>query len=347
MEDFRNFTINMLKDYLEKDGYPQFYARQVFNWVYKKRIKDFSLMTDLSKQARDYLKKNFYFSSFKVIEKRVSRDGTQKFLFSLSDGDAIESVVIPEGRRLTLCVSTQVGCKFGCRFCVSGIGGFKRNLKVSEIINQFLEVEKVIEPSKITNIVFMGIGEPLDNFDNLVKSIEILTSPYGIYFGKKRICISTCGIPKRIRELVSSNLGVRLSISLHASCEEKRSLIMPVNKRYSLREVVKAAKEYAKRYKFPVTFEYILIKGVNSSEEDAYKLARLIRTINCKVNLIPYNPSSYFNWQPPSVYDINRFKDILKKKNVFFTLRKPRGQDIEAACGQLRRRNFNEGNNKK
>ncbi len=340
--DIKDYTLEEIGQFLKEKGYPEFYSKQIFCWVYKKRVEDFTLMTDISKEARIFLKDFFYFSKPKILKRFISKDGTEKFLFSLDDKNAIESVVIPEGKRLTLCISTQAGCRFGCRFCVSGIGGFKRNLKVSEIVNQFLTINDIIKPRIITNIVFMGIGEPLDNFDNLVKSIEILLSPYGVYFGKKRICISTCGIPPRIRELISLNLRVRLSISLHASCEEKRSLIMPVNKKYPLSEVIKVSKEYAKRTNFPVTFEYILIKDFNCSKEDAFKLAHLIRGINCKVNIIPYNFSPYFKWHSPSIYDINKFREALKKKRIFFTFRKSRGQDIEAACGQLRWVNINE-----
>ena len=221
MEDIKNYTLKELEDLLREKAYPKFYAHQIFNWIYKKRIENFDLMTNLSKEARGFLKNNFYFSHLKLIERETSEDGTEKFLFELDDGHRIETVLIPEGKIVTLCVSTQVGCKFKCRFCVSGISGFKRNLRTSEIISQYLEVAKRI--GRITNIVFMGIGEPLDNFDNVVKSIEILKEPHGISFGRRRICISTLGIiPKieKLREMVEKK-GLEVDIAVDGNIYEE------------------------------------------------------------------------------------------------------------------------------
>lgn len=334
MQDIKNYMLEELRSLLETEGYPRFYAIQIFNWVYKKRVEDFSLMSDLSKEARKFLKDNFCFSRLKLLKRLTSCDGTEKFLFGLKDKHRIETVLIPEGKRNTLCVSTQVGCKFRCNFCVSGLGGLRRNLKTSEIVNQYLEVNSLISFKKITNIVFMGMGEPLDNFDNTIKSIKILSAPDGLCFGKRRLCISTCGIVPKMKKLLELNLGIRLSVSLHSS-SEKRSKIMPINRRYSLDKVIGIAKEFVKEGN-AVTFEYILIKDFNCSNEDALKLAQLLRGINCKVNLIPYNKSEYFCWQRPDDYDLRSFENILKKYKIFFTLRKPRGQDIKAACGQLR-----------
>ena len=336
MKDIKGYTLKDLGNILEREGYPSFCAKQIFNWVYKRNTDDFSKMSDLSKEARQYLKSNFYISSLKILERRISVDGTEKFLFALGDKNTIETVIIPKGNRNTLCVSTQVGCRYGCKFCVSGIFGFKRNLKVSEIVNQFIKVNSVIIPKAITNIVFMGIGEPLDNLDNVVKSISIVTSPSGIHLGRRRITISTCGITPKIRELLNMDLGVKLSISLHSVDNRKRSLLMPVNKLYPLAGLIDHAKQYAKKYRFPVTFEYILIKDVNSKREDALNLSRMLRGLRYKINVIPYNPAPSFKWQPPSFYDINSFTGILRRKGIFFTLRRARGQDIEAACGQLR-----------
>jgi len=334
MEDIKNYTLEELNKFLK--GYPSFYAHQVFNWIYKKRIEDFDLMTDISKQARDFLRDNFYFPKLKLLKRLISKDRTEKFLFKLNDNSKIETVLIPEGKRNTLCISTQVGCKFRCRFCLSGLDGFKRNLSVAEIINQYLEVDDYIKPSHITNIVYMGVGEPLDNFINVIKSIKILKSPYGSYFGKKKICLSTCGIIPQIKKLLSLNLEVKLSLSLHCSDSNKRSKLMPINKKYPLKELIKVAKEFANRDRFPVTFEYILIKDFNCNREEAVHLAKLIKGINCKVNIIVYNESKYFSWQAPSICDIQVFKDTLKKNKVFFTFRKSRGDDILAGCGQLR-----------
>jgi len=336
MKDIKNYTLEELDNVLKKEGYPAFCAEQIFNWVYKRNIDDFSKMSDLSKDARQYLKSNFYISFLKTLERRISVDGTEKFLFALGDKNTIETVIIPKGKRNTLCVSTQVGCRYGCKFCVSGLFGFKRNLKVSEILNQFIKVSSIITPKAITNMVFMGIGEPLDNFDNLVKSISIITSSFGIHFGRRRITISTCGITPKIKELLNRDLGVKLSISLHSADNRKRSLLMPVNKLYPLAGLIVQAKQYSKKYKFPVTFECILIKDVNSKVDDALKLSHLLKRLRYKVNIIPYNPAPAFKWQTPSFYDINSFTRVLKEKGVFFTLRRARGRDVEAACGQLR-----------
>ena len=338
MQDIKNYSLEELKNFLEKKGLPKFYATQIFSWIYKKRVENFEAMTDLSKEARRLLKGIFYFSSLKLSERLISRDGTEKFLFNLEDGNNIETVLIPEGKRNTLCLSTQIGCRFRCKLCVSGIDGLKRNLNVSEITNQYLMVGDLIGLKKITNIVFMGIGEPLDNFDNLIKSIKIMLSPLGLYFGKRRLCISTCGLIPQMRKLLKFHLGVKLSISLHTANSDKRSRIMPVNKKYPLNEVVKLVKELSKSDKFPVTFEYVMIKDFNSGQKDALELVKLIKEIRCKLNIIPYNSSKYFSWQPPSKDDINIFQNILKKYNISFTSRKSRGSDISAACGQLRAR---------
>lgn len=336
MEDIKDFGLEELKESLLNKGYPRFLARQVFSWIYGKRIEDFSLMTDISRKARKFLENNFYISGLKLLEKETSIDGTEKFLFRLRDNSTIETVLIPEGKRNTLCISTQVGCRFRCAFCVSGINGFKRNLKSSEITGQYLEVSRFKKTKPVTNIVFMGIGEPLDNFDNLVKSIGILTDPSGISLGKKRICISTVGIIPELKELIALNLGVKLSVSLHSADAFKREKLMPIAKKYPLDELIKVVKDFCRKIKVPLTFEYILIGKVNSSRQDALKLAKLTKNINCKVNIIPYNPSSYFKWLKPSSEEIEGFSDVLRKYNLLFTLRKPKGWDINAACGQLR-----------
>jgi 23S rRNA (adenine2503-C2)-methyltransferase len=337
-QDIKDLSLEDLTHFLKHKGYPSFYAQQIFGWIYKKGIEDFNSMTDISKEARLNLCKNFYFSKLSLIKRETSQDRTEKFLFKLSDGSKIETVLIPEGKRLTLCISTQVGCKFRCKFCVSGLGGFRRNLTVSEIVNQYLELIPIIKPRKITNIVFMGIGEPLDNFDNVVKSIRILREPQGVYFGKRRICVSTVGIPSMIRKLADLNLGIKLSVSLHSADQATRAKLVPAQKKFPLTGLIKAIRVFSRKEKFPVTLEYVMIRGVNISREDALKLARLAKSINCKVNLIPYNPSSYFKWASPLQREIEEFKGILKRYHILFTLRRSRGQDIQASCGLLRGR---------
>lgn len=335
MENIKDYALKELESSLGKNNLRPFCARQIFNWVYKKRVEDFSLMTDISKDARVFLADNFYSSRLKLIKKQTSEDKTTKFLFGLDDSTAIETVLIPEGKRNTLCVSTQVGCKFKCKFCASGFGGLVRNLTVAEIINQYLEVSDRILPKRITNIVFMGIGEPLDNFDNLIKSIKILTESKGICIGKGKICVSTCGIIPQIHKLLAEKLGVKLSISLHCADNNKRTSIMPVNKKYPLSEVLRVAGEFARVAKYPVTFEYILIKDFNCSADDAVRLAKLLKSVDHKMNIIPYNESVNFSWRVPQPEEIKLFTDKLKEHKIFFVLRKPRGGDIKASCGQL------------
>jgi 23S rRNA (adenine2503-C2)-methyltransferase len=333
--DIKEYLLEELSTYFRENKFPSYYAQQVFGWIYKKRIEDPCLMTNLSKDARKFLKDKFYFSRLDLLNKELSHDGTEKFLFKLKDGSRIESVLIPENKRYTLCISSQVGCKFCCRFCLSGKDGLKRNLTVSEIINQYLSVQDVNPKQKITNIVFMGTGEPLDNFSNVVNTVKILTDPYGLYFGKRRICISTCGLIPQIKKLAELRLGVKLSISLHSPDSASRTRMLPINKQYSLENLIKALKEFTRYEKYPITFEYVLIKGFNATRTDAIKLARLLKGFSCKVNLIPYN-ASFLDFKPPSPEEIAAFKNELTRQGIFFTLRKSRGEDIRAACGQLR-----------
>jgi len=342
-QDIKGLTRQELESLLVKEGFPKFSSSQIFNWVYKKRTEDFSLMSNLSNRLKKYLTGKFYSSNIKIIKKEKSLDGTEKILFKLKDASLIESVLIPEPKRNTLCLSSQVGCKFKCAFCVSGAGGFKRNLSVSEMINQYLEIGRLIHPLRVTNIVLMGVGEPLDNYNSVITAVRIFMDGQGIYLGKRKVCISTSGIVPKIYSLAELGLGVRLSVSLHSAFNSLRGRIMPVNKKYPLPELMKSLKFFIKEERFPVTFEYLLIKGVNSSLKDADKLASLVKHIPCKINLISYNPSPFFSWQAPLKEDIISFKDRLKSKGVFFTLRKPRGQDISAACGQLKADFFEKG----
>lgn len=292
-------------------------------------------MSNLSKNLRDLLKKNFYTPELEVIAREKSIDNTEKFLFKLKDGSAVETVLIPEKSRSTLCVSTQVGCKFKCSFCASGEKGFKRNLEPGEIIGQYLALSGQPDGTRITNIVFMGIGEPLDNFDNSVGSIAILTDPDGVALPSRRISISTCGLVPEIRRLAKLKLGVKLSISLHSADNRIRDKLMPVNKKYPLDELIPAVGEFSKNSKYPVTFEYVLIRGVNSGREDAKKLAKLLNRLNAKANLMLYN-GAQLKFKAPSSEETDMFLEELKKQGAFFTLRKPRGRDINAACGQLK-----------
>lgn len=334
MKDIKNYTFEELQEILSQNSRPRFFSSQILNWIYKKRIEDFSLMTDISKENRIFLADNFYFSKLRLLKREVSLDKTEKFLFELKDKNSIETVVISEKSRHTLCLSTQVGCKYKCSFCASGESGFERNLEPSEIVNQYLETTSLISPRDITNFVFMGIGEPLDNFDNTIKAIKILVSPEGLNFAKRKITLSTCGLVPAIEKLAKLKLGLKLSISLHSSDDAIRNKIMPVNRKYPLAKLITAVKKYSSLQRYPVTFEYVMIKGINTSIKDAKDLARLLNPIKCKLNLIPYNGSSQM--EAPSGQDIATFKAELSKRGIFSTLRKPKGQDINAACGQLK-----------
>jgi 23S rRNA (adenine2503-C2)-methyltransferase len=329
-----DYTLSDLTGHFLKLHLPKFCAVQIFDWVYKKRVDDFSEMTNLSKEAKKVLQENFTFTHLKLFKKEKSSDGTEKFLWQLSDGSKIESVLIPEKERLTLCLSTQVGCKFNCGFCLSGQKGFKRNLAASEIIGQYLEVHAIAK-RKITNIVFMGIGEPLDNFENTVRAVRIFREEKGLSLAKRRICLSTCGLIPEIKKLTQLKLGIKLSISLHSADSYIRSKLMPINKKYPITELISAAAGFARAQNYPVTFEYALISGINSDTKSALALARLVKNINAKINLMVYNCSA-LNFSAPSQEEIENFIAALKKNNIFFTLRCARGQDINAACGQLR-----------
>ena len=335
MESIYNFTEKELKDKFTSNGFPGYTARQVFEWVYGKRVQDFDSVSNLSKELREFLKENFSVFRLGLIKKEKSSDRAEKFLFKLEDNLAIESVLIPEKARSTLCVSTQVGCKFKCLFCASGEKGFKRNLAAGEIIGQYLAVSGLKASSKVTNIVFMGIGEPLDNFENTIKSINILMNSAGINFSKRRISLSTCGLCLEIKKLAKLKLGIKLSVSLHSADNSIRNKLVPINKEYPIEELIPAIREFSKVSKDPVTFECVLIQGINTSIDDAKKLAKLLNGINAKANLIPYNGvSSKFKAPDKETMDI--FGQELKRRGAFFTIRKSRGQDINAACGQLR-----------
>jgi len=335
MKSIYNYIFEELKDLLKSKGYPVYLSKQIFDWLYKKRVEDFEEMTNISKDIRRFLRDNFCFSELELINRQKSKDKTEKFLFKLEDESLIEAVLIPEGKRNSLCLSTQVGCKFNCKFCESGKKGFKRDLKISEIISQYIKVSNTIKPKRITNIVFMGIGEPLDNFDNVLGAINILTKKEAIGLGRRKITISTCGLLPQIKKLADLKLGIKLAISLHSASDKMREKLMPINKKYPLTELKSALKYYSDRDNYPISFEYVLLGKTNTSLSDAESLAKFLGGIKAKVNLIPYNGcDSRYTIAEKEKIDI--FCQILKKRGIFFTVRKGRGQDIEAACGQLR-----------
>ncbi len=338
LPDIRNFSYEELLAYMKSIGESAFRAGQIFEWIYQKQVKHFSQMTNLSSHLQKRLQSDFVFFEPKVGEKQISSDGTTKILFDLNDNEKIETVLIPVKSRTTVCISTQAGCKFGCKFCASGIGGWKRNLSVAEIMNQVLYVKEEAQKhdNPLSHIVFMGVGEPLDNFSNLMKAIRIINHKKGINIGARRITVSTCGVIPNILQLGREGLQIELAISLHGYDNESRDVLMPVNKKYPFDDLIQACKDYQRNYRRQITFEYILIKGVTCSEKAIKALKKAFKGLICKMNLIPYNPVLEFNHKTPSRQDMFKFRDQLKSFGIHATIRSPRGQDIAAACGQLR-----------
>jgi len=312
-----------------------FHAKQIYSWIYQKGIRDFEKMSDLSADLRKKLAENFSILDLEVIKRLESSDGTKKLLFKLRDANTIEAANIPTEKRITACVSTQAGCKFACGFCASGALGFKRNLEAGEIIQQILILREEAG-DRINNLVLMGIGEPLDNYDNVLKAIRIVNSPWSLNIGARKITISSAGFIPGIKRLVDEKLQIELSISLHAPDDKTRSILMPINKKYPLKDLIAAVRGYIKKTNRQVTFEYILIEGVNSDIIHAQALSKLLKGLICKVNLIPCNPIPELGFIPPGKLAILLFKNELIKSGINCTLRMPRGRDIQAACGQLR-----------
>ena len=339
----RTLLLEELQSKLLELGQPPYRARQVMRWLYAKRVKSFAEMSDLPAALREMLAAEFAFGGLEPVRKLGSDDTTQKFLFQLGDGSLIESVLIPASPALygeasdrrTICVSTQVGCAYGCKFCASGLDGFSRNLHSGEIVEQILRVEE-ISGEKINNIVFMGMGEPLANFENLMRAVTILNAPWGVGLGARHITISTSGLAPQIRELADQPLQIRLAVSLHGATDEVRGRIMPVNRKYNLKTLLEACAYYQQHKKQRITFEYILIEGVNDEQEQARALASHAGRLRAKVNLIPCNPVEGLAWKRPSLARQEAFLGILKRKGVPVTIRREKGHDIEAACGQLR-----------
>jgi len=336
LKDIKELSPQELQAFMASRNRPVFHARQVFSWIYARRAGSFDEMSNLPADLRSALKENFSLSSVRLDKSIESRDGTKKLLLGLRDNNLVEAVLIPAEKRVTGCISSQVGCKFCCRFCASGMLGFKRNLSAAEMLDEVLFLKDNSGHKKLTHIVFMGTGEPLDNYDNVLKTIRVLNSPFGLNIGSRRITISTSGVIPGILKLAQENLQIELSVSLHAATEETRDLLMPVNKIYPLRQLMKAAAQYISKTNRQVTFEYILIKGVNSDLKNAQKLCKILKGLLCKVNLIPANTIKELNIGPPGRDEVLSFKKALLGSGITATLRKPRGEDIEAACGQLR-----------
>ncbi len=332
--NLKSLTFNQLSNLITALGWEDYRAQQIFSWIWQKGITDINQMTNLSKQKRELLKKDYYISALKLIEHKQALDGTQKFLFELKDGNKIESVYIPEGKRRTVCVSVQVGCPLQCAICYTGKIGFIRNLKFYEIVDQLVQVQ-LLTKERITNVVFMGMGEPFLNYDESLKAIEVINSDFGLNIGARHITISSVGIVERIYDFVEFPLQVKLAISLNATSDKIRNKIMPINKRYPLEKLFSAIRYYTSKKKKRVTFEYVLIKDVNDRPQDIIRLQKLIGKIPCKINIIPFNPFPGSLYQSPSLEETKTFVEKLYPKLLCVTIRKSKGTDILAACGQL------------
>ena len=341
--DIKSLQLTELENKVRELGQPLYRAKQIADWLYQKRVESFDEMTDLSREFRNRLAQDFIFSKIDIVRVLGSRDTTRKFLFRLADENLIESVLIPaspalygsRSDRRTICVSTQVGCAYGCKFCASGLDGFSRNLKPNEIVDQVIAVERE-SGEKIDNIVFMGMGEPLANFDNLMRAIRIINAPWGLGIGARHITLSTSGLAPQIQKLADEPMQIRLAISLHGATDEVRNQIMPINRRYNLDKLLAACDYYVKRKKQRLTFEYILIANVNDSPEQARRLGGIARRLGAKINLIPYNTVHGLPWSRPSPEQQNQFLSIVRASGAAVTLRREKGHDIDAACGQLR-----------
>ena len=332
-----------LAEALASWGQPPYRTRQIFQWIYEKRVTDFQSMTDLSLGLRQTLAQTYDLGNLTLVRRQGSRDTTQKFLFRLSDGRMIECVLIPASPALygsrsdrhTLCVSSQVGCAYDCKFCASGLAGLTRNLTSGEMVEQVLQAE-AISGRRVDNVVFMGMGEPLANLSNLLRAIQVINAPWGIGIGARHLTISTSGLAPQIRELAHQPLQLRLAVSLHGATDAVRDRIMPVNRKYPLERLFEALHYYRQRKKQRITFEYILIEKVNDALDQAHLLARHAQHLTAKVNLIPYNTVDGLSWNRPPEPHQDAFLNVLKEAGIPATLRREKGHDIDAACGQLR-----------
>ncbi|SMC87593.1 23S rRNA m(2)A-2503 methyltransferase [Desulfocicer vacuolatum DSM 3385] len=340
MEDIKNYSRKALEKWFENQGMRSFRAGQIFKWIYLRQADSFEEMTDLGKVLRQTLASHFSIPRLELERSEVSKDGTEKLLFRLTDGNYIESVLIPQKDHYTLCISSQAGCRQACKFCLTAKGGFHRNLTCAEIVSQVRDARQHLAlkngTAPLSNIVFMGMGEPLDNYEAVIKALSIITdSDYGLKFSPRRVTVSTCGLVPEILRL-GLDTEANLAISLNATQDSTRTALMPVNRRYPMAKLLDACGRYHMKPRNKITFEYILIKGINDSDADAHRLVRLLAPIKAKVNLIPFNPHEKSEFQRPSPGDVSRFMQILLDRQVTAIVRKSKGDDISAACGQLK-----------
>ncbi|WP_294350761.1 23S rRNA (adenine(2503)-C(2))-methyltransferase RlmN [uncultured Clostridium sp.] len=344
MKNILDYTLEELQNWMKENGESAFRAKQVFSWIYKD-VWNFGNMKNLPKSLKEKLDNNFYIGVPKVEELYESKiDGTKKMLLAFNDGNLIESVIMKYKHGNSICISTQVGCRMGCKFCASTLNGRVRNLTAGEILAQILVGQNLIG-ERISNVVLMGSGEPLDNYDNVLKFLELVNAEYGLNIGQRHITLSTCGIVPNIYDLADRELSITLAISLHAFSDEKRRAIMPIANKYSIKEILDACRYYIEKTNRRITFEYSLVKDVNDSEEDAKALGGLLKGLLCHVNLIPVNEIKENSFKRSSEKTISIFEDTLKKLGLEVTVRREMGSDINAACGQLRRSYIEKQNN--
>lgn len=339
--DIKSLNSEELKELVISMGEKPFRGKQLYEWLHKKLAADYEEMTSLSKSFREKLKERCELVALQVLEVQTSKiDGTQKYLFALGDGNVVESVLMKYKHGNSVCISSQVGCRMGCRFCASTIGGWTRNLTPSEMLDQIYRIQKISQ-ERVANVVVMGTGEPLDNYDNLVKFIRMLSDENGLHISQRNLTVSTCGIVPKMYELAEENLQITLALSLHASNQEKRQELMPIAYKYSIDQVLQACRNYFEKTGRRITFEYSLVGGKNDSQEDADQLAHLIQGLNCHVNLIPVNPIKERDFVQSDKKVIEKFQNKLEKYQINVTIRREMGRDIDGACGQLRKRYIN------
>ncbi|MCI6676719.1 MAG: 23S rRNA (adenine(2503)-C(2))-methyltransferase RlmN [Clostridiales bacterium] len=337
-KDIKSMSLQQLTEELVVLGEKKFRAAQIYGWMHQKLVTDFEEMTNISKNTRKMLREQFELVSLKKIDCKISAiDGTRKYLFGLSDGHVIESVLMKYNHGNSVCISSQVGCRMGCRFCASTLDGLSRNLRPSEMLDQIYQIQKDIQ-ERVSNVVVMGSGEPLDNYDNLLQFIHLLTDANGLSISQRNVTVSTCGLVPQMHRLADEKLQITLALSLHASNNDVRKTLMPIANRYLLSEVLEACDYYFEQTGRRMTFEYSLVKGVNDGQQQADELAELIGNRNCHINLIPVNPIKERNFVQTDAKNVNNFKKLLEKKRINVTIRREMGRDIDGACGQLRKR---------
>ena len=341
-KDIKSLSLEELKKELETKGEKAFRAKQMYEWMHVKLAEDFDSMTNLSKEFRERCKEWYTYTSLQAVRVQESQiDGTRKYLFALSDGNLVESVWMKYKHGNSVCISSQVGCRMGCRFCASTLDGLERNLLPSEMLDQIYAITR-LTGERVSNVVVMGTGEPMDNYDNLLKFIRLLTDENGLNISQRNVTVSTCGLVPRMKQLAEEHLQITLALSLHATTDEKRKKLMPIANRYSIQELMEACEYYFNCTGRRITFEYSLVGGVNDTDEDARELIALAKPLCCHINLIPVNPIKERDYVQSDSQQIQRFKNRLEKSKIPVTVRREMGRDIDGACGQLRRKHAEE-----